>query len=131
MQDPDVRRYFEDWGRKGDISVVASEGITELGMAWSRLYPAEQRSYGFVAADVPEISIAVRRSVRGFGIGTRLLESLLEANHRAGFKRVSLAMRDGNPAIELYQRLGFQPVRSQDGIHTMTRAVSLSVPALG
>jgi hypothetical protein len=67
---PHVRRYLNDWGRPGDTGVVAvSEDGQRLGAAWYRLFPVEDPGWGFVAADVPALSIGVVGAARGRGVG--------------------------------------------------------------
>ena len=59
LDDPELRRYVEDWGRKGDVAIVALDRLDEpVGAAWYRLFSRDEPGYGFVAADVPELSIA-------------------------------------------------------------------------
>jgi ribosomal protein S18 acetylase RimI-like enzyme len=132
MQDPGFRQYFEGWGREGDIALVATDPRTgqTLGMAWSRKYPAEKPSYGFVGPDVPEVSIAVTEDARGADVGTKLMERLLEANRQAGFKDVSLGVEGNNPAVRLYERLGFKQVRAEGDVRVMKLALGLSARAV-
>lgn len=54
---PLVRRYLDGWGRPGDAGFVAADG-RRLGVACYRRFPAEAPGWGFVAADIPEMSIA-------------------------------------------------------------------------
>src|SRR3954451_1589454 len=57
---PHVRRYLDDWGRPGDAGVVAiARDGRRLGAAWYRLFPIDDPGWGFVAADIPELSIGV------------------------------------------------------------------------
>ena len=50
---------------------------------------------------------------RNLGIGTRLIQELLERGRRSG-KWVGLNVIRGNPAIRLYQRLGFELIGEDD-----------------
>lgn len=50
---------------------------------------------------------------RNLGIGTRLIRELLERGRRSG-KWVGLNVIRGNPAIRLYQRLGFALIGEDD-----------------
>lgn len=50
----------------------------------------------------------VRRSHRGLGIGTRALEFFAEQARELGVAAVHLEVNHGNPAIDLYRRMGFE-----------------------
>jgi ribosomal-protein-alanine N-acetyltransferase len=73
--------------------------------------------FGFALAaraeeDAEILSIAVAESVRGVGLGRRMLESLLERLRGAGAQRVHLEVRGSNSAaLALYKSLGFQTSR--------------------
>lgn len=115
---PELACYIEGWGRYGDDAVVAEDESTgaDLGAAWLRLWPGPETGYGFVDRATPEIGIAVRPAHRGRGIGTCLLDALFDrASQRHG--AVSLSVAADNPAVRLYQRLGFEVVwRSGDSL---------------
>src|SRR4051794_18512135 len=71
---PALRKYLEGWGRAGDQAVVAfNRDEHRIGAAWARLFSAEEAGYGFVAPEVPELSVAVVSSMRGQGVGSALL----------------------------------------------------------
>jgi ribosomal protein S18 acetylase RimI-like enzyme len=105
----DLAFYVEGWGRVGDAGVVAVDPATgPVGAAWLRLLTGSQSlSPSFVAADVPELAIAVEDGHEGRGVGSRLLEGLL-AGHRN--RTIVLTARTTNPAIRLYERFGFEVV---------------------
>src|SRR5690349_2120574 len=77
--------YVEGFGRPGDVGVVAELDGRPAGAAWARY----GHGYGFVADDVPELSIGVRPDARGRGIGAALLDALADELRRAGVARVS------------------------------------------
>jgi ribosomal protein S18 acetylase RimI-like enzyme len=114
LADPHVARYLSGWGRLGDAGVIGEED-RPVGAAWFRLFPADDAGYGFVAPDVPELSIGVAPECRGRGIGTRLLEALVEAARDGGYRAVSLSVEADNPARRLYERAGFVRVAEDDG----------------
>ena len=59
-------------------------------------------------------SIAVDSSMRGKGIGTRLLQAVFDFARANGFGSVRLEVVDTNPgARRLYERLGFVPAKTQ------------------
>jgi GNAT superfamily N-acetyltransferase len=117
---PHVSRYLTGWGRAGDAGVIA-EADTPHGAAWFRLFPADEPGYGFVAPDVPEVTIGVASASRGRGIGTRLLEELVGVANAGGYRALSLSVEPDNTARLLYERLGFVRVADDGGAWTMTR----------
>ena len=112
---PELLKYHHNWGRVGDVAVVIEnhKTVSLIGAAWVRLYPPDDPGYGFVQGDIPELSIALKPEYRGRGLGTRLIEALFEALKKQDFKGVSLSVDRRNPAIRLYQKLGFEIVVDQ------------------
>ena len=123
LADPAIARYLRDWGRDGDSAWIAEEGESPVGAAWYRLFPPDDPGYGFVAADVPELSIAVVPEARGRGVGTLLLERLVSDARDRGFRALSLSVEEDNPAVRLYERAGFSRVPSDGGAWTMLLAL--------
>lgn len=130
LQEPTLAHYVADWGeRTGDLGLVAVEKNSgePVGAAWVRLFSNDDPGYGFIAADTPEVSMALQPAYRGQGIGTRLLTQLIElaASH---YTALSLSVDPDNSAMRLYQRLGFEPVGMVGTSLTMRR--SLSMPTI-
>ena len=108
LAEPAIRHYLEGFRKPGDFGLLAeSEEREPVGATWFRFFPAENPGYGYVADDVPEVTIAVAQGWRGKGLGGRLLQELLACAHEAGLGRVSLSVSAANPAKRLYERLGF------------------------
>jgi ribosomal protein S18 acetylase RimI-like enzyme len=61
------------------------------------------------------MDIALLPEYRGMGIGTAILRGLLMAAERA-HKTISLHVEPNNPALRLYQRLGFE-ICAQSGFY--------------
>jgi ribosomal protein S18 acetylase RimI-like enzyme len=110
MADPLYALYLAGWPRQGDYGLIA-ELDGPVGAAWYRTYTEANRGYGFVAEDVPELSIAVIASRRHEGIGRRLLIDLIEASAAQGCRALSLSVAENNPARGLYESAGFVPGR--------------------
>lgn len=128
LANPELARYGEDFGRPGDLGIVAEENATPRGAAWRRHFATSAPGYGFVDEATPEISLAVLPDHRRRGIGTALLHAL---NHEARAQRIdrlSLSVERDNPAVALYNRLGYQAVRS--GQTTLTMVIELDQPLL-
>ncbi|MGO2859802.1 MAG: GNAT family N-acetyltransferase [Brevibacterium sp.] len=66
--------------------------------------------YGWVAADIPELSIAVLPDHQSQGIGGALLDVVCALARISGFPAVSLSVEDGNGAAHLYHDRGFVSV---------------------
>ena len=123
MADPRLRAYVADWPRPGDFGVVAMSGPAAVGAAWCRKFSAKDPGYGYVADDVPEVSIGVAAAWRGRGVGTALLTELMKRAQALGYSRISLSVEDGNRARRLYERAGFTPVGRDGGSDVMVRTL--------
>ncbi len=67
--------------------------------------------YWVVLDEAHLMNIAVRPSLKGRGIGSLLMEKMVEECRERRCKHVSLEVRENNfPAIDLYLRSGFRPV---------------------
>lgn len=118
---PELARYARDWGRPGDCGVAAFDAHNlPIGAAWLRLLTGENRGYGWVSDQIPEISIAVVPEYRAKGIGTQLLERAI-ALAQEQFPAVSLSVSIDNPAVKLYRRMGFVEVHRNGSSLTMVR----------
>lgn len=52
--------------------------------------------------------VAVHPDARGMGVGTKLLESVKEEAESMGCSKITLEVREDNPAKKLYEREGFE-----------------------
>ncbi|MTE13042.1 GNAT family N-acetyltransferase [Nocardia aurantiaca] len=109
MDQPNLARYVRGWGATGDLGMVGGTDGVLLGAAWLRRFTAENAAFGYIDADTPELAIGVAPDSRGTGLGTALMNALLDAA-REQYEAVSLSVRLENPARRLYQRLGFVDV---------------------
>jgi ribosomal protein S18 acetylase RimI-like enzyme len=112
---PRIARYVKGWGRAGDLGFIAIEpsGGKPVGAAWLRLWASGDKGFGYVDDATPELAVAVLPEHRGKGIGTQLLVRLLgvaETSHPS----ISLNVRSDNPALRLYERLGFVKVEESE-----------------
>jgi ribosomal protein S18 acetylase RimI-like enzyme len=107
---PDLRHYTVLRPGRGDLGFVAERQGLAVGVVWALLLGAEDPGYGFVADDVPELSVCVWSGYRGQGIGGRLLRQALGEARRRGLARVGLSVEAGNPSVHLYRAAGFRPL---------------------
>lgn len=117
---PPLMGYHVDFGRRhGDLGLVALEGDRPIGACWCRLFTADEPGFGWVADTIPELTVAVVADHRGRGLGTRLIEAVLRSARERDVELVSLSVDPDNPAVRLYERLGFEHVGWQDTSMTM------------
>lgn len=115
---PMIAKYLEGWGRPGDLGFVAVDSMSNqpLGAAWLREFTRADPGHGFIEESIPELAIAVLPSHTGRGIGTALLRELL-ATASQKYRGVSLSVRESNPAVRLYKRLGFRKVPEREMVN--------------
>jgi GNAT superfamily N-acetyltransferase len=116
-----LTRYVDNWGREGDVAVIAHETGNRVGAAWFRLFRQDEPGYGFLDERTPELSIAVVPSRRRHGVGQELLDALLEQARAAGHEQVSLSVEKDSPAVSFYERNGFTGGGESDGGLVMVR----------
>ncbi len=123
-----LTRYVDNWGRPGDVAIVAHETGNRVGAAWLRIFTTSEPGYGFVDEQTPELSIAIVPSRRRHGLGQELMDTLLAAAREAGHSAVSLSVEANSPAVGFYERNGFQQVRESEGGVVMRKTLELSSP---
>ncbi len=119
VEDASLWRYVAGWGRRGDAAVIALEGGFPVGAAWFRLFERSEPGFGFVDEQTPEVSIAVVPSRRGHGIGSDLLDTLIDLAREQGYGALSLSVANDSPAMHVFEKQGFEKVEQTDGSWTM------------
>lgn len=104
------------WTRK-DIANFTSRNITLIiayfglikgirvlirGMHVEKVMPPPNKNAGFIA------NLGVASSVRGQGLGKQLIEQFLQRARLEQQATIELDVLEGNPARNLYERLGFR-----------------------
>ena len=119
--EPELQRYLVGWPRATDIGLVAENDGVPIGAAWLRYFDAAEPGYGFLDESIPELSIGVVQEWRGRGVGSRLLEALIDLARERGDEAISLSVEARNPALGLYERHGFRPIAVVGEALTMRR----------
>jgi GNAT superfamily N-acetyltransferase len=114
LSSPKTAHYIVGWPRDSDLGVIAKANGERIGAAWLRFLPAADPGYGFVADDVPELTIGVAAHWRGRGAGRALLQSIAVQARSAGIRQISLSVERKNFAQKLYLSEGYQIVDSSD-----------------
>jgi RimJ/RimL family protein N-acetyltransferase len=117
LSDPNILKWFpmanereiEDSVRiwvgysRMQAGMTACLGDQPVGMANLYIQPYQKLAHQCL------FSVIIQDAYRGQGIGTLLLESLIEhAKEKFQIELLHLEVYDGNPAITLYRKLGFQ-----------------------
>ncbi|MFC9331973.1 GNAT family N-acetyltransferase [Kitasatospora sp. NPDC057015] len=125
LRTPHFAHYVTGWPRVGDFGVVAEDDAGRpIGAAWARTFPADAPGYGHIAPEVPELTIGVLPGHRGLGVGSALLDALVDMAAGSSVDRLSLSVEDGNPAARLYTDRGFRPVGREGESDTMVLRLS-------
>jgi GNAT superfamily N-acetyltransferase len=105
---PELYSYVKDFGQEHDLGFIIESDSKPVGAVWTRLFTDEQKGYGFVDNETPELSMAINSEFRNQGYGTQLLEKMLLKLQELGYKKVSLSVDKRNFAYQLYLKFGFQ-----------------------
>ncbi len=107
IKEPQFAKLLADWGRPGDTALIAHEATANFGATWYRFWTDDDHSYGYVAAHIPELALAVAPRYRSRGVGRALLRSLVREAQTQGVPALSLSVDPANPARRLYESEGF------------------------
>lgn len=119
---PRVKIYWDNWGNeKDDYCLVALVENSIAGAVWIRTFQGELRGYGYVDGQTPEVAIAVYEPYRNKGFGTQMMAQIIDHMKEKSFKQVSLSITKGNPAIRLYDRLGFKTIDENEEDYIMLK----------
>lgn len=119
--DPALVRYVDGWPGPNDLGVVAEADGGPIGAVWLRLFTADDPGYGYVADDVPELSMAVAPAWRGCGVGRALLQEIAHRARSAGHRAISLSVERANFAHRLYTSESYQVVEQGADSDTMVK----------
>jgi ribosomal protein S18 acetylase RimI-like enzyme len=109
LQEPDIACYVQSWGRPGDWGFLACDGSRPVGAIWLRQWSENEKGYGYVSPDIPELSIALLPEYQNKGLGTRMIKTVISMAQER-FPGLSLSVVESSPARRLYERLGFRKV---------------------
>lgn len=110
LASPGAGHYIAGWPLDRDLGMIAEAGAEPIGAAWLRFFPESEPGYGFVAPDIPELTIGVAAQWRGRGTGRALLRAIAARARPAGIGQISLSVERRNFARQLYLSEGYQVV---------------------
>lgn len=116
---PDLYHYIEDFGKKDDRCLVAEADGEIVGAVWTRILAEPNPGYGNVDPDTPEFAISINENFRGRGIGTKLMEAMIQLLREDGYAQASLSVAKDNYALSMYRKTGFQIIEEKDEDYLM------------
>ena len=99
-------RYGEAWTRSQCAGILPMTGV-KLRLALDGSAVVGFSLYRTIVDDAELLLLAVSPDAQGRGTGRRLLHQFVEDAKKNGASRIHLEVRDGNPAIALYEAAGF------------------------
>lgn len=108
INEPELKIYFDNWGQKDDMCLVAEIDGKIVGAAWTRILAGEPKGFGTIDHKTPELSISIYKDYRNKGIGMELMEKILKLLSKKGYAQVSLSVQKKNYASKMYLKLGFE-----------------------
>ncbi len=116
--DPDLDDLTVNFFQRGGFFEVVEDASNRI-IGCAGLYPLDE-----CRAELCKMYI--EQSGRGYGLGKRLLEDMLDAARRSGFVEVWLETNSVlKEATTLYQQYGFRPVASERLLPKCDQAYSL------
>lgn len=126
VADPDLAHYIDGWPLPGELGVIAEADGQPIGAAWLRYFPSDDRGYGYIADDLPELSMAVSPLWRRRGVGRALLREIAQRALSAKIRAISLSVERANYAHQFYTSEGYRVVGRGPASDTMVKDLSLT-----
>ncbi len=110
IEQEDLQVYVRGFGDDPhDHCLVAEVDGKIAGAVWVRIMD----DYGHVDDQTPSLAISLYPECRGQGIGTQLLNQMLDMLRQKGYPQVSLSVQKENYALRMYQKAGFEAVEDR------------------
>lgn len=110
IEQDDLQVYVRGFGDDPhDHCLVAEVDGKIAGAVWVRIMD----DYGHVDDQTPSLAISLYPEYRGQGIGTQLLNQMLDMLRQKGYPQVSLSVQKENYALRMYQKASFETVEDR------------------
>lgn len=116
-------RYGEAWTRSQCAGILPMTGVKLVLAIGNGDDPIGFSLFRTVAGDSELLLLAVVPGAQGKGIGRDLLSHFIEDAKKNGAERIHLEVRDGNPAVRVYERAGFEQVNRRRNYYRGTDGV--------
>ena len=116
IKKPELQVYIKDFGTKKDDYCFCAEVDGKIvGAVWVR----NINGYGSVDNNTVEFAISVFDEYQKMGIGTALMNKMLEHLNKLNYSKASLAVQKENYAVRMYQKVGFEIVDENEQEYIM------------
>lgn len=117
---PEIHAYIKDFSTmKDDCCFVAEHSGKIIGAVWVRILSGNIKGYGYIDDKTPEFAISLFEKYRNQGIGTKLMNRMIDYLREKGYKQTSLNVQKENYAVKLYKKLGFEVIQENDTDYLM------------
>ncbi len=112
----ELQVYIKNFGtQKGDYCLVAEINNKVVGACWTRI----MNDYGHVDDNTPSFAISLFEEYRGKGIGTELMNQMLNKLKQLKYSQASLAVQKENYAVKMYKKVGFEIIDENEEEYIM------------
>lgn len=115
IEQPELQVYIADFGKEDDWCLVAEVKGKIVGAVWVRI----MNGYGHIDDEIPSLAISLYDKYRSLGIGTALMDAILQFLKDKGYKKTSLSVQKVNYAVNMYRKIGFKVVSENEEEYIM------------
>ncbi len=115
IEQSELQVYIADFGKADDWCWVAEVKEKIVGAVWVRI----MNDYGHIDDETPSLAISLYDEYRSLGIGTALMEAMLQFLKDKGYKKTSLSVQKANYAVTMYRKIGFKVVSETEEEYIM------------
>ncbi len=113
---PELQIYIKDFGKqKDDYCFCAEVDNNVVGAVWVR----NIKGYGSVDDNTVEFAIAVFDDYQKKGIGTSLMNMMINHLKKLNYSKASLAVQKENYAVKMYLSVGFEIIDENEQEYIM------------
>lgn len=116
IKSPEIYMYVKNFGKEKEDYCLCTEIENKIvGAVWVR----NIQGFGSIDSTTPEFAISLYKEFRGYGIGTEMMNRMLEYLKNTGYSKTSLAVQKDNYALKMYLSVGFQIIDENEEEYIM------------
>lgn len=125
IENDELQVYVRNFGKMPDDRCLVAEcdGMV-VGAVWTRV----MNDYGHIADGIPSLAMSLYKEYRNKGIGTKLLEQMLQLLRKEGYQQVSLSVQKENYAVRMYRKVGFEVLKETEEEYIMVCSLNPKEP---